>query len=295
MHERCATCGAPCGPWRRRVRRVRRASSIQGVIAVRSAVGVFAGGQLRGGDGETFGAVEQEQDPARPCQRGDALDELPVPRQVGCAAVVMPLGRGGGVAPIGAGTRCAASRRGGRWALPRPAPHAPRLLALRTRHDCSSPRRRDRAPSGRRSGRSLQAHRRSERRSGTDGAGVRRTERLDSGGDRAPPPTRASSVHPLASRRRWTARCSVRCSTSRCAWLPPSRCASAGRPASRVTASASSPRPKAISARQAGRPSCRVVAPWRVGSDCAGRARVEALRRAPSRAHRRTPASRAGR
>ena len=37
MHERCSTCGAPCGPWRRRARRLRRASSIQGAIAVRSS------------------------------------------------------------------------------------------------------------------------------------------------------------------------------------------------------------------------------------------------------------------
>ena len=172
--------------------------------------GVFAGGQLRGGDGETFGAVEQEQDPARPCQRGDALDELPVPRQVGCAAVVMPLGRGGGVAPIGAGTRCAASRRGGRWALPRPAPHAPRLLALRTRHDCSSPRRRDRAPPDEGA---AAVYRRTDAPSagrGTDGAGVRRAELAGSGSDRLRR-RRASVVGPPFGRRtRSTARRSVR-------------------------------------------------------------------------------------
>ena len=55
--------------------------------------GVFTGGQLRGGDAETFGAVEQEQDTARPRQRGDALDQLPVPRRVGRAAGVTPIGR----------------------------------------------------------------------------------------------------------------------------------------------------------------------------------------------------------
>ncbi len=109
--------------------------------------GVFAGGQLRGGDAETFGAVEQEQDTACPRQRGDALDQLPVPRQVGRATVVTAVGRGGDVATVSVGMRVAPSRRGGRCALPRPAPHAPRLLALRTRHDCSPLRRRDRAPS----------------------------------------------------------------------------------------------------------------------------------------------------
>ena len=48
--------------------------------------------------------------------------------------------------------RCARSRR--------PAAHASRLLAHRTRHDCLSLRRRDRAPPDEGAGSSLQAHRR---------------------------------------------------------------------------------------------------------------------------------------
>ena len=52
-------------------------------------------------------------------------------------------------------------------------------------------------------------------------------------------------------RTRSRARRPVRSSTSRCAWLPPRRCAS-GRLASSTIASASSPRPNARSARHAG-------------------------------------------
>ena len=74
---------------------------------------------------------------------------------------------------------------------------------------------------------------------------------------------------PFVSRRRSTARAIVRWRTSRCAWLPPRRCACGGRLASSVIASMSSPRPNAARARHAARPSSRVVLPWRVGRECA--------------------------